>query len=61
VKDARLGKLIGGSLLSRFWKRARQKDMPIDDYLKEAALEYAGAVKRLCDESRVAATISIRK
>jgi len=47
--------------LSRFWKRARQKDMPIDDYLKEAALEYAGAVKRLCDESRVAATISIRK
>ena len=42
-------------------KRARQKDVPIDDYLKEAALEYAGAVKKLCDKNGVTATISIKK
>jgi len=34
---------------------------PIEDYLREAAEGYAGEIKKLCDKSGVAATISIKK
>jgi nucleotide-binding universal stress UspA family protein len=33
---------------------------PIGDYLKEAAEGYAGEIKKLCDKSDVASTISIK-
>jgi nucleotide-binding universal stress UspA family protein len=34
---------------------------PIEDYLREAAEGYTGEIKKLCDKSGVAATISIKK
>lgn len=40
---------------------ARNTIEPIEDYLKEAAEEYAGEIKKLCDKKNVAATISIKK
>jgi len=39
---------------------ARHTIEPIEDYLKEAAEGYAGEIKRLCDKSDVASTISIK-
>ena len=41
-------------------KTARHNIQPIEDYLKEAAEGYAGEIKKLCDKSGVAATISIK-
>jgi nucleotide-binding universal stress UspA family protein len=41
-------------------RTARQTIEPIEDYLKEAAAGYAGAIKKLCDKSGVAATILIK-
>lgn len=42
-------------------KTARHTIEPIDDYLNEAAEEYAGEIKKLCDKSGVASKISIKK
>jgi nucleotide-binding universal stress UspA family protein len=39
---------------------ARHTIEPIEDYLKEAAEGYAGEIKKLCDKSDVASTISIK-
>ncbi len=39
---------------------ARKNIEPIEDYLKEAAEGYAGAIKKLCDQSGVASTILIK-
>ena len=38
----------------------RHTTEPIEDYLKEAAEEYAGEIKKLCDKKGVASTISIK-
>jgi nucleotide-binding universal stress UspA family protein len=42
-------------------KTARNNMEPIEDYLKESAEGYAGEIKKLCDKSGVASTISIKK
>ncbi len=42
-------------------KTTRQNAVPIEDYLKEAAEGYAGAIKKLCDKNGVPSTISIKK
>ena len=39
---------------------ARHTIEPIEDYLREAAAGYAGEIKKLCDKSGVASTISIK-
>lgn len=39
---------------------ARHAIEPIEDYLREAAEEYAGEIKKLCDKSDVASEISIK-
>ena len=41
-------------------KTARQTIEPTADYLREAAEEYAGEIKKLCDKSGVASTILIK-
>jgi nucleotide-binding universal stress UspA family protein len=41
-------------------KTARHTLEPIEDYLKEAAEEYARETKKLCDKSGVASTILIK-
>ncbi len=41
-------------------KTARQNIQPIEDYLKEAAEEYAEEIKKLCDKNNVASKISIK-
>jgi nucleotide-binding universal stress UspA family protein len=38
----------------------RQNIEPIDDYLKEAAQGYAGAIQKLCDKKGIASTILIK-
>ena len=40
---------------------ARHTIEPLEDYLQEAAEGYAGEIKKMCDKSGVAATISIKK
>ena len=40
---------------------ARHTIEPIEDYLQEAANQYAEEIKKLCDKSSVASTILIRK
>jgi nucleotide-binding universal stress UspA family protein len=39
---------------------ARHTIEPIEDYLREAAEVYTGAIKKLCDKSGVASKISLR-
>ncbi|MGA2588249.1 MAG: universal stress protein [Candidatus Aminicenantales bacterium] len=39
---------------------ARHTIEPIEDYLREAAEGYTGEIKKLCDKSGVASTISIK-
>jgi nucleotide-binding universal stress UspA family protein len=39
---------------------ARHTIEPIEDYLREAAEEYAGEIKKLCDKSGVASETSIK-
>jgi len=41
-------------------RTARHTIEPMEDYLKEAAEEYTGEIKKLCDESGVASTILIK-
>ncbi|MDP2855067.1 MAG: universal stress protein [Smithellaceae bacterium] len=41
-------------------KTPRHTIEPMEDYLQEAAGEYAGEIKKLCDKSGVAATILIK-
>jgi nucleotide-binding universal stress UspA family protein len=41
-------------------RTARHTIEPIEDYLREAAEGYAGAIKKLCDKSGVASTILIK-
>ncbi len=42
-------------------KTPRHTTEPIEDYLKEAAEQYAGKIKKLCDQNNVVSSICIRR